>query len=288
MNRQTYLIIRRALTESGTYPDVTKGYQYLPLIGCTESFHRQRKFARTMVTRGANAGFYGYITLETKRFLYELATAPDFYNLINLFGARISSRLAYGSEESAPLHVENAEKFISQLGPSGPVMNLVPFLRFLPEWIIKDKRLVRERQEQEARVWRQLFEESKKKLGGEARPPTYVQSSLEMKEGGEKSRPLFENEDEAKFAVGMLCIVAIFTVQGPAVLFVMAMVLYPEWQERVRQEIDEVLGDDDMVDMQHNPRLPTLRAAILECMRWKSTVPLGKQSTGTSFSTADM
>jgi hypothetical protein len=204
-----------------------------------------------MMTRNVNNKFYGHIGLEMKRFMHELSAKPtDFYNLIHLFCARVSSRLAYGTDERAVEHVDNAGVFISQLGPSGPVPNLVPFLRHLPQWLVPGQHGVRVRQEKEAELWEDLFQ---------------------------RSRLLFSNEAEAKCAVGMLCTVAIFTLGGPAVLFVMAMILHPEWQERVRAQVDEVVGGDELVDLKHSPQLPILRAAIKECLRWKSTVPLGEQ-----------
>ena len=87
-----------------------------------------------MMTRNMNNKFYGYIGLEMKRLMHELYTQPaDFYNLTHLFSARVSSRLACGTDYRAAEHAINAKMFISQLGPSGPVPNLTPFLRHLPE-----------------------------------------------------------------------------------------------------------------------------------------------------------
>ena len=73
----------------------------------------------------------------------------------------------------------------------------------------------------------------------------------------------------------MMCIVATFTVGGKAIIFVMAMILHPGWQGKVHNPIDEVVGEDNMVNVRHSTQLPILRGAILECLRCKSTVPLG-------------
>jgi hypothetical protein len=230
-----------------------------------------------MMTRNMNNKFYGYIELEMKRFMHEICTRPaDFYDLTHLFCARISSRLAYGIGDQAMEHVTNAEVFISQLGPSGPVPNLIPFLRHLPEWLVPGQRGVRVRQEKEAKLWETLFEKSKRLNRADKTTQSYTNASLSFKELGSDTKLLFSNEKEAVCAVGMLCTVAIFTIGGPAIVFIMAMILHPEWQEKVRAQIDEVVGDDEMVDFKHSPRLPILRAAIKECVRWKSTVPLGK------------
>jgi cytochrome P450 len=232
-----------------------------------------------MMTRCTNNQYYGYITLEMKKFMHELLATPNnFYDLTNLFCSKVSSRLAYGSDESAPEHVTNADLFLHQIGPSGPVTNLMPFLRHLPEWLVPGKSAVRHRQEKEATLWAQLFDKTKTayKKGNDSK--TYVSAALETKQVGTNDKLLFENETEAKFAVGMLCIVGVFTVAGPAVLFIMAMVLHPEWQAKVRQQIDNVVGANEMLDLHHSAQLPILRAAIKECVRWKSTVPLGKST----------
>jgi hypothetical protein len=46
----------------------------------------------------------------------------------------------------------------------------------------------------------------------------------------------------------MTCILAIFTIGGSVIVFVMAMILHLEWQGKVRNQIDEVVDEDDMVD----------------------------------------
>jgi hypothetical protein len=232
-----------------------------------------------MMTRNANNRFYGYISLEMKRLMYELCEKPaDFYNLTHLFCARVSSRLAYGNDDRAVEHATNAEIFISQLGPSGPVPNLIPFLRHLPEWLVPGQREVNFRQEKEAELWKTLFDESKRSRQSDKNTQSYTSASLSLKELGSDTKLLFSNEKEAVCAVGMLCTVAIFTIGGPAILFIMAMILHPEWQEKVRAQITEAVGDGEMVDLKHSPQLPILRAAIKECIRWKSTVPLGERN----------
>ncbi|KAI4952933.1 hypothetical protein J4E86_006470 [Alternaria arbusti] len=261
-----------ARADIGSFPGVTQDFLYLPLLGYTDHFHRQKKFANAMMTRAAKNRYYGHIQLEMKRFMHELSQNPhDFFTLTHLFCARISSRLAYGTADRAVEHMTNAGDFISQLGPSGPIPNLMPFLRYFPEWMAPGQRGVRERREREAALWKDVFEVARASKD----PTDYTTASLATKAIGSDTDLLFADEEEAIAAVGMLCTVAIYTIGGPATLFVMAMILHPEWQEKVRQQIDEVVGKDEMVDLKHSPQLPILRAAIKECVRWKSTVPLG-------------
>jgi cytochrome P450 len=270
--------ISSARADLGSYPDVTQDFKYLPLLGFTDTFHRQRKFAHSVMTRCATNKYYGHINSETKRLMHDLVTTPSaWWHAIHLHCARVSSKLAYGCVDQAQDHVTNADKFLGQIGPSGPVANLLPFLAHFPEWLVPGKRGVRKRQETEAKLWKNSFDKAKYDANSDRRLNTYTSASIAAKTSGEEKGTLFEKQEEAQCAVGMLCTVGVFTIAGPATLFVMAMILNPDWQKKVRNQIDEVV-QDQMLDISHSPRLPILRAAIKECLRWKSTVPLGKQT----------
>lgn len=56
----------------------------------------------------------------------------------------------------------------------------------------------------------------------------------------------------------------------------LAMVLHPEVQARAQEEIDKVVGHDRLPDFSDRENLPYVRAMILEVLRWKPVVPLGK------------
>lgn len=238
--------------------------------------HRQRRFVHTMMTRNIALSFSGAIGTETKHLLHSLLADPsDFYELTYLFCARISSRLSYGSPESAPHHVQNAKQFIHHISPCGPIMNLLPFLMSLPEWLLPAKKEVLDRQRNEAKLWYGLYEKTKEEyMRGKARE-TYVSGYLDNKNARDVPRKHFDDEDEAINAIGMLCTVAIVTIAGPATSFIMTMILHPEWQNKVRAEIDVVTGGSRMLEIGDSSRLPLLRAAMKECLRWRSTVPLG-------------
>ena len=90
---------------------------------------------------------------------------------------------------------------------------------------------------------------------------------------GEKTGNL-SGDYEASSALGMMALVAIFTVAGPLYYFLLAMVCHPEWQKRCQEEIDEQCGGR-MPELTDMPNLPVLRACIKETMRWRPNVPTG-------------
>lgn len=230
-----------------------------------------------MLTAALSKHYYNYITHEATRYIYKLLLDPtDNFALTDRFCGRISARLAYGSPASGAAHCKNAGEFIPQISPSGPITNLMPFLGSLPEWLNPSIKAVRLRREKEEKLWKGLLKQVREEMdNGTAAPVSYARTYFERKEAESGSRSFGFEDEEAAYAVGMLCTVAIFTIGGPLYCFMLAMVLHPEWQEKVREEIDRVIGDRIVV-IADSPNLPVLRAAIKECVRWRPPVPLGK------------
>ena len=58
-------------------------------------------------------------------------------------------------------------------------------------------------------------------------------------------------------------------------VFVLAMVLYPDVQKRAQAEIDSVIGKDRLPTFQDRASLPYIDAIKREVLRWEPVVPLG-------------
>jgi cytochrome P450 len=52
------------------------------------------------------------------------------------------------------------------------------------------------------------------------------------------------------------------------------MTLFPEVQAKAREEIDRVLGCDELPNWNDRARLPYIEAMIAELLRWKPIAPL--------------
>lgn len=249
--------------------------QYLPLMQRDEHWVQQRKFAHTVLSAAYNKQYYGFVSHEVKRFVYKLLQDPtDHFALTDRFCGRISARMGYGSPASAAAHCKNAGEFIPQISPSGPVTNLLPLLGKLPEFMNPSIRAVRQRREKEEKLWKGLLDQVKREMDmGTAAPVSYARTYLEKKAA--EGQPWGFDDHEAAYAVGMLVTVAIFTIGGPLYAFLLTMVLHPEWQQKVREEIQRVIGSDRVVEVTDSPNLVLLRAAIRETLRWRPPVPLG-------------
>jgi cytochrome P450 len=56
----------------------------------------------------------------------------------------------------------------------------------------------------------------------------------------------------------------------------LAMILYPEVQEKARQEIDSVIGRGRLPDFNDRGSLPYIEACVKEVLRWNPVAPLGQ------------
>jgi cytochrome P450 len=60
------------------------------------------------------------------------------------------------------------------------------------------------------------------------------------------------------------------------IIFVLAMMLYPEVQERAQKEIDAIVGKDRLPGFGDRSSLPYVEAVLRETLRWHPVFPLGK------------
>jgi hypothetical protein len=58
-------------------------------------------------------------------------------------------------------------------------------------------------------------------------------------------------------------------------VFVLAMLLYPEAQEKAQKEIDSVIGSDQLPSMDDAPKLEYVDRLIQEVLRWRPIAPIG-------------
>lgn len=59
-------------------------------------------------------------------------------------------------------------------------------------------------------------------------------------------------------------------------VFMLAMLLFPDTQRKAQEEIDRVIGSDRLPEMKDLPRLPYLTNLVQELWRWQPILPLGK------------
>jgi len=101
-----------------------------------------------------------------------------------------------------------------------------------------------------------------------------VSENLRRMEKQDKAfKPTFETA--LKNSAATTVVGAYETSSSSLMVFLLAMVLYPDVQKRAQAEIDSVIGLDQLPAFEDRPSLPYVDAILREILRWHPIVPLG-------------
>ncbi|KAJ5392311.1 hypothetical protein N7509_007801 [Penicillium cosmopolitanum] len=208
-------------------------------------------------------------SLESKRMLHDLLQDPSRYELwFQRYASGLIFRLAYGKtirtgEESHVQRIIDVNHNLERIASPGIfLVDSWPILRYLPEWLAPFKKEGRRLHEAEFGLFRALLKDVEAEVNAGTASPSFVSTWLENKE----SFPMAE--DEASYVFGTLFEAGTGTTAAAMMSFVLAVVLFPQWQQAMWDELDEVVGDR-MPEFEDVPRLPTCRAVIKEVLRWR-------------------
>ncbi|KAG9761793.1 cytochrome P450, partial [Aureobasidium melanogenum] len=244
--------------------------EYLPLMGKNQYWARQRRFTHGYLTQATNAGYYGVMQHEVKRWMFRLLENPDAFNFtLEDMASKIMCTLNWDDPSLSEYCIGSAWGLLTQMSPAGPITNIITPLWQLPEMINPWKKAEHKRHDEQQRWWMENLVRVKTQMKAGTARWSFTKQFLET----EKTNNL-SGDYEASSVLGMLALVGIFTVAGPLNYFLVAMVHHPEWLEKVQKEIDEQLKGR-MPSIEDFPKLPTLRACIKESMRWRPNVPTG-------------
>ena len=83
------------------------------------------------------------------------------------------------------------------------------------------------------------------------------------------------SDDQAGYISGSLLEAGSDTTAAILYGFILAMIIWPDVQKKVKAEIDQVVGPDRLPTIEDYPNLPYVRCCIKESIRWMPTVILG-------------
>ncbi|OHE93537.1 cytochrome P450 1A2 [Colletotrichum orchidophilum] len=159
--------------------------------------------------------------------------------------------------------------------PAGTLVDFFPFVRYLPEWLVRDRSL------RFAREWswaiRQIHDAPYAAVtANQTQEHSLVQILLDqrkeqMKTGGTPELSV----DDIKGAAGAVYAAGQDTTWSTLVAFVLNMVLHPEVQDKAQRILDEVVGDSRLPTFEDRPRLPYIDYIVQETLRWCPVSPIG-------------
>ncbi|OAX32461.1 cytochrome P450 [Rhizopogon vinicolor AM-OR11-026] len=216
--------------------------------------------------------------------LLQDGAAPNLETILQAFVATTVLSLTYGYNIESQDHpvvklVQTLNNMLSKEGTpeKSALFETFPFVKYLPSWIpglgflgrlATCRRLTKE-------VWDQPFEYTKGEVAAGTAPQSVVADFLTSNQEDKGNQPCQELEATMKAAAATVYLAGAETSSSVLHTFILAMILFPEVQEKARAEIDSVVGEDRLPTFGDRDSLPYIEAIICETMRWHPPVPLG-------------
>ncbi|KAG8669197.1 hypothetical protein FPOAC1_008585 [Fusarium poae] len=190
-----------------------------------------------------------------------MARPGTWQTSLRRFAVAIVLQVSYGTEvpsdDDPYIRIANDAMHATGNGgvPANSVVDLVPFVRYLPDWLVNDWSL------QFARQWRWAI----------TKLHDVPFTAAQAKRGKNQEWSL----DDIKGAAGAVFIAGADTTWATCVIFVLNMVLHPEIQKKAQDELDAVIGPGKLPEFSDRPSLPYIEHIVQEIYRWSPLAPLG-------------
>ncbi|KAI6106858.1 cytochrome P450 [Pisolithus croceorrhizus] len=209
-----------------------------------------------------------------------LSTPLDYSSHFATLSAAIIMAITYGYDV-APKddpYVGNVTRLVELFASAmtterATLLSAIPLLTYIPSWFpggqfqkqaAKCRTLVPAVLEDPVKYVRD-------KIAAGTAPASFVFDMFEM----EIENDVASSKDEAVKAVAATVFLGgAETTSATLLVFLLAMVLYPETQAKAQEEIDRVVGDARLPEFKDREKLPYVEAVFLELLRWHPILPL--------------
>jgi hypothetical protein len=144
------------------------------------------------------------------------------------------------------------------------IVDALPVLNYLPSFLAPWKRLAEKFYQLEANLHM-----SNMRAGLNSKAWNWSKDFYHSREA--QSMP----EIELAYDLGILADAGLDTTAMVLQVFVLASLSSPEFLKRAQDQIDAIVGDDQLPDFSHKDQLPYVRAIIKETFRWRPFLPFG-------------
>ncbi|KAK7037675.1 hypothetical protein VNI00_010900 [Paramarasmius palmivorus] len=253
--------------------------QSMVLRNYDSEWREHRKLAHISLSPTAIKRYHSKQENIAAAFCQDLLHDPgNFYEHAKLAAGRVVMSVTYGlSIEAGSQYVRNTEDVMTMTNktivPAAHLCDIVPALKYLPEWLPfrKYARMWKERIETD--VVDMPFEHVKEEMQRGNAAPSLASHLL-------SSESAADNDYRVKWVLSSMFTAGSETTYGILITFILAMARYPEKQKLAQAELDNVLFSENRAPLISDmPRLPYVNALIKEVMRWHPILPfsIGRQ-----------
>ncbi|TFK32982.1 putative monooxygenase [Crucibulum laeve] len=246
-----------------------------------ENWRQQRKLIAQELGQSRVKHYYPLQEKQARALIRNiLEDASTLESQIKLIIATIIIRVTYGyyvRDENDPLLkgvLVLMDNFNEATLPGNFFVDFIPILKHIPRWMPGSGFL------KKADEWRKVLQEttrnpyywSKANLEiGTALMPNICGTVIEDA-NGELTE---EEETRLIWAASTVMGGGLDTNMSTALTFFLAMISYPEVQEKAHEEIISVIGPNRLPTIADKDSLPYVRSLVTEVLRWNPAVPLG-------------
>ncbi|KAF2453855.1 cytochrome P450 [Lineolata rhizophorae] len=244
------------------------------LLPYNDVWRRIRRLMHHMTMASAATRYEPTQILESSRLLYDLVRDPARYETyLERYASGLIFRLAFGkvlSDQDAIAKAGTLDRILAVVhnvervaSPGAYLVDVFPSLMMLPEPLAPFKKELKALHQNELGLFRELLEDVKGSMEKGTAPDCWERTFLE------KQEEYGLTKDEGAYAVGTLYEAGSGTTAAAMMSFLLAMVLHPQWQTKLQEELDRVVGNKKLPDFEDLPNLPLVRAVAKEVLRWR-------------------
>ncbi|EON62419.1 hypothetical protein W97_01641 [Coniosporium apollinis CBS 100218] len=233
-------------------------------------WRKGRRLMHYLTMSSAATSYQPTQVLESTHLLYDLIRSPkDYETWFERYASGLIFRLGFGKmvetgEEDDVKRILNIVHTVERVAsPGAYLVDTFPSLMYLPKLLAPFKQELGKLHEEELSFFRRLQDDVRREMRDGNAPECWERTFLEKKD------EYGLTDDEGAYVVGTLFEAGSGTTAAAMMSFVLAMVHYPEWQRKVQEEVDSVVGGHRMPDFDDMPSLPTVRAVVKETLRWR-------------------
>ncbi|CAG1981996.1 unnamed protein product [Fusarium graminearum] len=247
------------------------------------TFRLHRKLTATQVSGKSIGRFEPIQELEISRLLKRIYNDHNSDNLpehLNQVSGSIMLRILYNYETDPNKndHIVSMantvmEEFSKATSPGAWAVDLVPWLKYLPEWIPgagfkKTAKVFRDHLLQNVK---DPYNYVRDQMARGNDHVSYVAGLVE--DIHRKIDP--EEESVIQWTAASMMNAGTDTTGATLLSFFAAMVIYPDVQKRAQEEIDRVVGHSRLPSFADKANLPYINSIAQEALRWHTLAPMG-------------
>ncbi|KAF2124167.1 cytochrome P450 [Dothidotthia symphoricarpi CBS 119687] len=244
-----------------------------------DSFKMHRKnIAKVASSNVALSVFDRIQEVEAAHFLLNMLESPEaLFDHIRMEAGAVILKIAYGyttkrgTDPLVDMAGKTMEEFAECTVPGRFMVDLMPFLKYVPEWCPGTgfKAKARKMAAQLERTSNQPYQFVKKQMRENTHKTSFLSQAIE-KIGMDK-----ELEFIHKWSAASLYLGGADTTVSSLMTFFLAMTVCPEVQVKAQEELDRVVGRGRLPVRSDLENLPYIVAIMKETHRWHPVAPMG-------------